>query len=37
MYVICQSSGVLNGGDPKRDGACPLGGDPYDVGDSQYP
>jgi hypothetical protein len=37
MEVVGQSGGVLNGGDPKGGGACPVGGDPHDVGVSQYP
>jgi hypothetical protein len=37
MEVVGQSGGVLNGGDPKGGGACPVGGDPHDVGVGQYP
>jgi hypothetical protein len=35
VKVIGQSGSVLNGGDPKGNGACPLGGDPHGV--DQYP
>jgi hypothetical protein len=37
MEVIGQSGDVLNGGDPKGDGAYPLGGDPHGIGVGQYP
>jgi hypothetical protein len=37
MEVIGQSGYVLNGGDPKGGGACPLGGDSHSDGGGTYP
>jgi hypothetical protein len=37
VKVVGRSGGVLNGGNPKGGGACPLGGDPHGIGDGQYP
>jgi hypothetical protein len=37
VEVVGQSGGVLNRGDPKGGGACPLGGEPYGIGIGQYP
>jgi hypothetical protein len=37
MEVIGQSGDVLNGGDPKGGGACPLGGDSHSDGGGTYP
>jgi hypothetical protein len=37
VEVVGQSGDVLNGGDPKGGGACPVGGDPHDVSVGLYP
>jgi hypothetical protein len=37
VEVTDLSGSVLNGGDPKGGGACPLGGDPHGIGVGQYP
>jgi hypothetical protein len=37
VEVVGQSDIVLNGGDPKGGGACPIGGDHHDGGDACPP